>query len=29
VYTDFDAVQRFAAEFLASFAPVEAHGAGG
>jgi menaquinone-dependent protoporphyrinogen oxidase len=29
VYTDFGAVQRFAEEFLASFAPVEAHSAGG
>jgi menaquinone-dependent protoporphyrinogen oxidase len=29
VYTDFAAVQRFAEEFLASFAPVEAHSAGG
>lgn len=29
VYTDFAAVQRFAEEFLASFAPVEAHSARG
>jgi menaquinone-dependent protoporphyrinogen oxidase len=28
VYTDFDAVQRFAEEFLASFAPAEAHSSG-
>jgi menaquinone-dependent protoporphyrinogen oxidase len=29
VYTDVAAVQRFAEEFLASFAPAEAHSAGG